>query len=146
VLHYEFLKLYNTALEDIGNNKNVTYWSNTLAKYSPTFFGQCDNAIKMSKKYVYTWLQRGMLAKKKDSEINDTVEYLADYDRHLQHNTRLHKNELDNNTCLNITALEKDNDLQDDILSTYHCLVILAEMNVYNKVILNAKNKSFIVG
>ena len=141
----EYLKLLRNAMTDYSKGENITYWREVLQKYPPTFFGLCQNAIDVSKKYVYSWLERNMLKDVEASRINETVEYLANYDFHLQHNTRLHINELKEKTCLKICAMEDNHKLQDLFLTIYHCFVIYASAFSCAKRITNHKGKTYLV-
>lgn len=140
----EFLDLLEKAKEDISKNQNIVYWQMTLSNYPPTFFGICENAIKSSKKMVKEWLKREMLKDKSDEEIDSTVEYLADYHTHLQHNDRLSIDDLKKNTSLKIMELESDQELQEDVLSLYHCYQISATMSNCCKIIENHNLVSFV--
>lgn len=140
----EFLDLLNRAMQDLQNNVNINYWKMTLAQYPPTFFGICNNAIEASKKMVRQWLKRSMLADENDENIDRTVDYLADYHSHLQHNTRLTANELRDKTCLKIISLEDDQKLQESVLSLYHCYQITAGQSHISKIIENQKMIKFI--
>lgn len=141
---HEFLNLINQAMTEISAGKNVAYWQMTLAKYPPTFFGLCNNAIAVSKKIVTTWLSRSMLNGQSPSLINSTVNYLANYNYHLQHNSRLSISELQNNTSLKITPLESDQKFQEYVLSLYHCYQIASSMTNCSKIIENHKSVKFV--
>ena len=140
----EFVDLLKRAMEDLQKGENVQYWQMTLSKYPPTFFGMCNNAIQASKKIVRQWLERSMLKGAEPDEITRTVEYLADYHSHLQHNTRLTIDDLRKNTALKIVNLEDDQRFQENILSLYHCYQILAGMTNVCKLIENQKMVKFI--
>ena len=117
---YEYLKMYKDALSDIKTNNNVIYWTNVLSKYTPTFFGICNNAIASARTILTSWLNREML-KGNSNGIKKTVDYLLDYNTHLLHNNRLDIDTLSSNTCLKIKLLEDDDKLQEYVLSLYHC-------------------------
>lgn len=141
---YEYLNLLDQAMEDISKNNNLAYWSMILNKYPPTFFGVCKNAIGVSKKYVSQWLSRLMLKDEKPEAVTKTVDYLSDYNYHLQHNSRLSMAELQKNTCLKIVELEEDQKLQDYVLSLYHCYQIMAGSSNCTKIIENHKSIKFL--
>lgn len=141
---HEFVNLLKQAKADISNGKNITYWQITLNKYPPTLFGICNNAIIVSKKNVKKWLMRTMLNGIDEAEVDKTVEYLADYNFHLQHNTRLSIDDLKQNTSLVISALEEDQKLQEAVLSLYHCYQISAASSNCAKIIENHKSIKFI--
>lgn len=141
---HEFINLLNQAMNDISCNKNVAYWQMTLSKYPPTLFGLCNNAIAASKKIVTNWLQRSMLKGQPQTLIQTTVDYLSDYNSHLQHNTRLSIDDLTKNTALNIIPLESNQKLQELVLSLYHCYQIAAGLTNCLKIIENQKSIKFV--
>lgn len=141
---YEFVNLLNQAIDDINLNKNIAYWQMTLNKYPPTLFGMCNNAIAVSKKNVKKWLERTMLKDAPEEDVDRTVEYLANYNFHLQHNTRLSIDELRRNTALKIVALEDDQELQESVLSLYHCYQISSVTSNCAKIIENHNSIKFV--
>lgn len=141
---YEFVDLLKNAMDDLQNSKNIQYWQMTLSKYPPTFFGMCNNAIAVSKKIVGRWLERSMLENLDSNEVAKTVDYLADYHSHLQHNTRLTIQDLRENTALRITNLEDDQQFQENVLSLYHCYQIMAGISNVTKLIENHNNVKFV--
>lgn len=140
----EFIDTLHRAMDDLNAGKNVPYWQMTLSKYPPTFFGICHNAIEVSKKIVKGWLQRSMLEGHSEEEIDNTVDYLSDYHSHLQHNMRLTADELRKHTALNITNLEDDQELQENVLSLYHCYQIMASQTNVSKIIENDRLVKFV--
>lgn len=141
---HEFINLLNQAMAEIAAGKNVEYWKMTLSKYPPTFFGLCNNAIAVAKKIVGTWLERSMLYGQDKAVVDNTVSYLANYNFHLQHNTRLSINDLQNNTSLKITPLENDQKFQECVLSLYHCYQIASGLTNCTKIIENHKSIKFV--
>lgn len=140
----EYIELLNKAQKDIALNMNLTYWSQILAKYPPTFYGMCEKSIQLSKKYVNEWLKRGMLKNNSEKDVNDTVEFLSDYYKNLNHNTRFYIDELKEKTKLNVKSLESDSELQDLVLSVYHCYVLMANSTSVSKIIENHNGKKYI--
>ena len=140
----EFVDLLKNAMADLQKGENIPYWQMTLSKYPPTFFGMCSNAIAASKKIVGQWLERSMLHGSDPSDVSRTVEYLADYHSHLQHNTRLTVDDLRRNTALKITNLEDDQQFQENVLSLYHCYQIMSGMTNVSKLIENHKQVKFV--
>ena len=141
----EYLKLIQEGKKALSEGKDVVYWRDVLSKYPPTFFGQCENAINLSEKYVSTWLKDNMLSGQDETLAVDTAKYLANYNFHLNHNTRLHIQELKENTSLIIKKLEDDNKLQDLVLSIFHCYSILVGNTKVAKIIENQNGKKFVI-
>lgn len=140
----EFVDLLKNAMADLQKGENIPYWQMTLSKYPPTFFGMCSNAIAASKKIVGQWLERSMLHGSDPSDVSRTVEYMADYHSHLQHNTRLTVDDLRKNTALKIRNLEEDQKFQENVLSLYHCYQIMSGMTNVSKLIENHKQVKFV--
>lgn len=141
----EYLKLIKEGKEALSQGKDIVYWRDVLSKYPPTFFGQCENAISLSEKYVSTWLKDNMLAGQDEKLAKSTAKYLANYNFHLNHNTRLHIKELQDNTSLVIKKLEDDSKLQDLVLSIFHCYSILVGNAKVAKIIENQNSKKFVI-
>lgn len=141
----EYLKMIDEGKKALSENRDIIYWRDVLSKYPPTFFGFCKNSINLSEKYVSTWLKNNMLKDKDESLAKQTAKYLSNYDFHLNHNTRLHINELKSNTSLVITKLEDDPKLQDLVLSVFHCFSILAGNTKVSKIIENQNGKKFVI-
>ena len=141
----EYLKLFEQGKKALSENRDVIYWSDVLSKYPPTFFGQCQNAISLSEKYVSNWLKNNMLNDMEEKESKDTAKFLANYNYHLNHNTRLHIKELQENTSLVIKKLEDDDELQDIVLSIFHCFSILVGNTNTAKIIRNQNGIKFVI-
>ncbi len=140
----EYIDLLKRAMDDLQRGANENYWKLTLSNYPPTFFGLCKNAIEASKKIVGEWLSRSMMNDCDKQIIDKTVDYLSDYHSHLQHNTRLTINKLKEETGLIVKELEADQELQEAVLSLYHCYVIMAGSSNVVKIIENQKMVKYI--
>ena len=140
----EYKKLFENAMKDLNNKKNITYWQDILKNYPPMLLGICNNVIDSTKNMVKNWLTRNMLKNADSASIDKTVDYLSNYELHLQHNNRLDIVTLQENTDLNIKQLEDDPKLQDMILTLYHCYHITASTTNIAKIIENHKSKKFI--
>ncbi len=140
---FEYLKMIEKAFAEVSSGVNISYWSGVLAKYPPTFFGECQNAIECSNRMVCSWLERNML-KGDNASSKQTVDYLSDYNTHLIHGTRFDFNVLSNKTSLKISRLEDDAKLQDLVLSLYHSYIIYASQTAVSKIIENDKGKKYI--
>ena len=85
-----------------------------------------------------------MLKGQPQTLIQTTVDYLSDYNSHLQHNTRLSIDDLTKNTALKIIPLESNQKLQELVLSLYHCYQIAAGLTKCSKIIENQKSIKFV--
>jgi len=114
---------YKKAKEEIVQDPRTTpYWQTLLAKYPPTFLGECKLAVEWSEKLVADWLSRNMLAGESPVTISGVVSQLLDHD-----STKSHGRHLGLEKCreigLKILAMEDDQDLQDNILSVHHAFM-----------------------
>lgn len=123
----------------------IAVWQPIIAKYNPTLVGECEKAIDWSKEMVKDWLKTGMLAGGADAEQRaaDIVDDLTDHAL-----TKSHARHLSVQKCedmgLTIERLEKDQKLQDAVLSVHHAYIhTLGATNAF-KVIENHKGTAFI--
>jgi len=138
----EFLR----AHQEIRTDQTKAFvWQPIIAKYQPTFIGECEKAIKWSNEIVKDWLLTGMLKRRKNAEqiAGKIIEELSDHAL-----TKSHARHLSINRCrrigLNVTSLEKDPGLQDAVLSAHHaCIHTLYGTNAF-KIIENHEGIAFI--
>lgn len=121
---------------------SIPLWQAIIGKYHPTFLGECEKAIIWSKEIVKDWLLKCMFngdSSKKD-EIDKIVDFLADHSEmktHSRHITLKQCQEIG----LNVVELEKDQDLQDIVLSIHHSFIhSLSSFPGIMKIIENQNN------
>jgi ATP-dependent protease ClpP protease subunit len=138
----EFLRAHQEISAD---QTKVFVWQPIIAKYQPTFIGECEKAINWSNEIVKDWLLTGMLKRRKNAEqiAGKIIEELSDHAL-----TKSHARHLSINRCrsigLNVTSLEKDPELQDAVLSAHHaCIHTLNGTNAF-KIIENHEGIAFI--
>ncbi|MDZ7828276.1 MAG: hypothetical protein U5K33_01920 [Halofilum sp. (in: g-proteobacteria)] len=93
----------------------IAVWQPILAKYSPSFIGECEKAIEWSNEMVKEWLLTGMFkgrrTKTKTNKVDKIVEDLSDHAL-----SKSHARHLSYGKCkeigLKVARLEDDQDFQ----------------------------------
>ncbi len=128
-----------------ADTSTIPIWQPILAKYSPTFIGECEKAIDWSQEIVAEWLQTGMFKGLKTAE-KKSKKITSELGDHFL--TKNHSRHFSIETCkdigLKVEALEKDPVLQDIVLSIHHiCIHTLGSTGAY-KIIENQNGTAFI--
>lgn len=135
------------AKEEIQDNeRNAHVWRPILAKYHPTLIGDAEKAIKWSEEMVKEWLLSGVFDGVEDAEekADNVIEELGDHALNKSHDRHISLDRLQDETDLNVTPLEADDDLQDAVLTVHHaCIHTLTQTPAY-KIIENHKGVAFI--
>lgn len=124
---------FKRAVEEVSKNPAALgLWQAIISKYHPTFLTACENAITWSAKLAEQWLK----------EVNPKIDFDKIKNVFLNHNNSYsHSRHMSKQDCkdagLNIIDLEKDQDLQDAVLSLHHCYMILFDKLMISKVVEN---------
>jgi len=115
---------FEKALAEIQKNpKTIPIWQVIVGKYHPTFIGECQNAIDLSKQLVKDWLTSGMLKGVKNNAklIENIVDKLSDHDDTKTHARHIPINEA-KKIGLKVKSLETDfpQEFQDIVLTIHH--------------------------
>jgi len=135
----------NAIAEITQNGARLQGWQFILNKYTPTFLATCENAIKLSKEFVKRELVGNMLASTCDKEMiaDNIVEKLSDFSGNKSHDRHIHADE-----CISlglvVEELEKDNLLQDKVLTVHHCMMHTLANSPAIKVIENNMGAAYI--
>lgn len=109
--------------------ESIPLWQTIIAKYHPTFLGDCEKAIIWSNKMVTEWLCSNMLSDNKNAEADakKIVEKLGSHKETFAHAKHIHYNECEElGIKVNqLEAFEKKEidgckDLQDCVLTIHH--------------------------
>ena len=123
---YAAIEEFNRAYAEISlpnggvDQAKLAIWSSIIGKYQPTFLTQCEHAIARSNKFVEEQLENVMFAglatanRKAKKVVTELTKYQDGHDRHY------HIDEC-KKMGLKIEELEKDNILQDLVLTVHHC-------------------------
>lgn len=136
----EFKKAYEEIKKEPAK-KHV--WAPILAKYSPTFIGNCENAIAWSEQFARDRLSDNMFWRKNKKPIDKIIKELTEYD-----NVKLHERQIGYKEArkigLTIDLLEDDPEFQDLVLTAHHCYVhTLSNTNCF-KIIENNNGAAFV--
>lgn len=137
---------FKRAKKEVQKDQStIPIWQPIIAKYSPTFIGECEKAIAWSDEMTKEWLQTGMFCGKDspDADINRILKELGDHAL-----TKSHARHLSLQKCkdmgLEVIELEKDSKLQDAILSLHHACKLTFSATSAFKIIENHMGVAFI--
>lgn len=131
---------FRRAVKEVSiNPASLGLWQTIIGKLNPTFLTACEDALKWSEKLATEWIQ----------EVNQSVNIEDIKDTFLDHNNSYsHSRHISKDDCrkagLNITDLENDQDLQENVLSLHHCYMILIDMINVSKIVENQDGKCYL--
>ena len=139
---------FRKAREDIEKDVKLAHlWAPILQNMGPSLVLEADKALAYSKELVVTWLKKRMF--KDDPEKEDKANRIAAYFNaedtrdHGQihvHGQRIGATKLEE-TGLKVEFLEKDQPLQDDVLTAYHLMTLIFETTASVKFIASDKGR-----
>jgi hypothetical protein len=135
------LEEFKRAHDEIrADPSKIPVWQPIIAKYSPTFVGECEKAVKWSVEMTREWLLNGMLLNEPDANARaDRI--LGELASHAL--TLSHARHLSAARCselgLKVARLEDDQKLQEAVLSVHHALIHTLASTPAFKVIENHK-------
>ncbi len=134
-------------------NETITFpnrsliWKEIINQYRPTFVGECENVVKMSHDLVEGWLLDCMFkrSRNKQDRVKTILDELASHDA-----SKVHDRHYDYLKCkkigLKVTALEDNQELQEAVLSLYHCyLLSIYRLTNTIKFIENQNGQTFVI-
>ena len=134
------------AYKEMSQDKNFIFvWQPILQKYSLGFFSQCAQSIQMADELVKKNLISCMFYKEKDAEqkAEMIVSKLGSHLETKMHERHIHK-EYAKEIGLKIIDLERDQKLQEAVLSLHHACILTFDQTQTTKIIEN-RNKSYII-
>ena len=137
---------FNRAIDEVKKDPSrIPIWQPIIAKYNPTFIGECEKAIAWSSEMVTTWLTERMFSgqEKPKERAGKVVKELTDHAL-----TKSHARHLSYQKCkdigLEVKLLEDTPDLHDAVLSVHHaCIHTFSATGAY-KIIENQSGQAFI--
>ena len=144
---YNIAAEYAEAKRDLEANPDKrAYWELQLNRYPWAFYYTVCDAIQLSAALVGEWLMRYMFSdldhKQAKSRAQSVIAQLND-------NNKSHSRHFGMDKCkdlgLVIEELEKDNVLQDAVLSVHHTFTITFDREPYAKIIMNHLGQGYTV-
>ena len=130
---------FQKAIDEVKKDPStIEIWKTVIAKYPPTFLGECNNAILLSKDMVESWLKNNMFFSDPDKDLKakNVVQSLSDHN-----NSKMHARHIDaieaKQIGLTIEDMESDNDLQDSILTVHHAFMHTINATNVKKIVEN---------
>ncbi|WP_418926178.1 SDH family Clp fold serine proteinase [Dialister hominis] len=137
------------ALDSVKKEpSSAIIWANIIGKYHPTFVGDCEKAIELSKKIVSEWLSDNMFGDEPDEEkhkkIEKIINFLSSHETTFTHSRHIHMDVLQS-LNVKVTALESYgpkelgdcSDFQDCVLTLHHIYMATISKTTALKIIEN---------
>lgn len=137
---HSILEEFEKAKAEVtANPKLNALWAQRLMAIPPGFLDLCEKTIDLSKSKVGEWLNKYMFkdGEKKGEEI---AEWLGDFKQHKTHGHPI-SSDVAIEHGLNVSLLEKDQKLQDCVLSIFHSFQYTFETSPCVKIIENHNGK-----
>lgn len=138
----EFERAYKEITED---QSRQVVWAPILAQYTPTFIGNCENAVNWSETFTRQQLADNMFFRDKQGshKIDAVIHALTEYDEVKLHERQIGYKEA-RKIGLKIKLLERNQKLQDLVLTVHHCYVHTLSNTPSFKIIENHEGASFV--
>lgn len=125
--------------------ERLQFWQFVLSKYTPTFIGQCEQAVDMAAEFVRDRLLDNMLDGDPEAVIkaDAIVAGLSDVDDNKSHARHIHIDKCEA-LGLKIEKLEDDQELQEAVLTVHHCFMHSLSVSGAAKLVENQNGAAFI--
>ena len=142
---YAILEQFAQAQKECKDPSLLPSWLPILRQYGPALIVQCRLAQKLSRSLVTDWLAKYMFATQRNAraKARRTAASLADHARFKSHNRFLSREQA-KAMKLVVDDLEKDQALQDAVLSVFHAFNHTFNSTVAVKIIENHLGKAYI--
>lgn len=134
------------AIQEVKDDPDrLNFWQFVLSKYTPTFVGQCEQAVIMAEDFVRERLKDNMLAgdPNADTKADAIVKGLSDVEDNKSHSRHIHIDKCET-LGLVIEKLEDDQDLQEAVLTVHHCFMHSLTVSGAAKMVENQNGAAFI--
>lgn len=140
------LKEFERAFNEItADPMKQVVWAPILAQYTPTFVGNCQNAVDWSEEFTRQQLRDNMFrgVRGAAAKIDAIMRALTEYEEVKLHERQISYAEA-RKIGLKIELLEDDQQLQDVVLTLHHCYVHTLSNTPAFKLIENHDGASFV--
>lgn len=127
------------------DNSNALLWEPVLRKINPGFITECENAVKWSKQMAKRFLTENMFAGEKDAtkKIEKIIDHLTEKTSTITHGRHIAMAEAKSIFGDNVVELEKDDKLQDLVLTVHHACIITLQATHCYKMVENHAGRAF---
>lgn len=130
-------EFYLAQKEIKEDSSRLGLWREIIGKYPVTFFTSCQDAIHWSEELAEKWLK----------QINPSIDISKVKNTFINHNhSYSHSRRISKDACkevgLNIIDLEKNQDLQEAVLSLHHSYMILMDFCPILKIVMNQDGRT----
>ncbi len=125
---YSIRKSFQTAIEDIKKRpQHSNIWPILFQKYNPTLIVHADKVIHFTRELVKDWIKTGMLSSDEDDYETKAEKIVKALGEDMNEDS-FHNRHIGIKKCkekgLHIEELEKDDKLQDLVLSIHHAYML----------------------
>lgn len=143
---YNIMQEFREAKSDLdANPQSKTYWELQLSRYPAAFFYTVLDSIALSKTLVTEWLNKYMFAADKSKGKSKKIDQIV---FQLNSNNKSHSRHFDIEFCkqlgLPIKELEKDQNLQEAVLSVHHAFIITIDQSSVTKIIQSSTGATYL--
>ncbi len=142
---HSIVEQFRMAQTEISKGSPLASWIPILRQYGPALIVQCQYQQKLAVDLVSTWLRTFMLKGQKNAarKAKSIARRLSDHARFKTHNRFIGRDQA-KQFGLIIDDLEKDQDVQDSVLSVFHTVSLAFANTPVVKVIENHLGKTFL--
>ncbi len=139
------LDQFKLAKRECRDPNNLPAWVPMLTQYGPALLVQCEEALKLSKELVKTWLAKYMFNGKPRAAGKAAIiaKRLADHKTFKTHARHIGRDQA-RSFGLVIDDLEKDPKLEDLVLSVFHATSLTFNATLTTKIIENHLGRAWI--
>jgi hypothetical protein len=139
------LDQFEMAREECKDPALLGAWVPMLGQYGPALLKQCENALQLAEDLVTEWLGKWMLAGEKYAKrrARRAAKQLRDHTTFKSHGRHITRDRAAG-MGLRVVDLEKDQQLQDLVLSVFHATTLTFDQTPCVKIIENHMGKAFV--
>ena len=139
------LDQFERAKMECEDPKKLAAWMPILNQYGPALLIESQNALDLSKKLVSQWLEKYMFAGQPNANVlaETAAKELSNHNEFKSHGHHISKDYARDVLGLKVDDLERNQTIQDLVLSIFHATTISFDVTTAVKIIENQKGKAF---
>lgn len=138
---------FEEAVAEVTENPaSAVLWGQIIGQYHPTFLGDCQMAVDMSRSMVKSWLMENMLSGRSEADniADSIVDELCEHGKSVMHD-RHYSAAKAKEIGLNVSDLEENDVIQDLVLTVHHAFMNTFSKSPATKIIENSAGKRWII-